>query len=196
MKPRMKAFTLIEVLIVVAIITILVGIIWLAVGPPAKARALDTRISSDLHQLAIGVSLYREEHDGGLPISIDELPASLPRGIGGFENEGPLGPQFRGPRNYDLVYSRLDAYHADLLKCVNRWDEDKHGMVEANFRQKIMPGKIRLPEWDPKTWKISHYRLYDDIHVLQGFLDGHVAWISREQLWIHELATRRAFSGF
>lgn len=60
---RRLAFTLIEILVVIAIIIVLVGIIWAAMAP-ARERARETRCMSNLHQIGRALQMYRQDWGG------------------------------------------------------------------------------------------------------------------------------------
>ena len=66
-RRRARAFTIIELLVVVAIIAILIALIL-----PALARAREVAHSgqclSNLYQIAIATSLYQDEHEDQMPI--------------------------------------------------------------------------------------------------------------------------------
>lgn len=59
---KSKAFTLIELLIVIAIIGILAAMILVALNT-ARTRAKDARIKSDIHQLAVNASVWGLDHN-------------------------------------------------------------------------------------------------------------------------------------
>ncbi|EEF58314.1 type II secretion system protein [Pedosphaera parvula] len=72
MKPR-HAFTLVELLVVVAIIVILVGLLF-PVLSGAKGRARRTTCLNNLKQINVGVHLYAEDHNNTLPVGRSSAP--------------------------------------------------------------------------------------------------------------------------
>jgi type II secretory pathway pseudopilin PulG len=56
-------FTLVEIVVVIAIITALGGIIFAAMGP-AREKARRAVCMSNLHQIGIAITLYRNDTDG------------------------------------------------------------------------------------------------------------------------------------
>src|SRR4029079_18727890 len=61
-----KAFTLIEILVVIAIVAILAGLL-LPVLSSAKARPKQIGCPSNLKQVALGFQMYAADNDGRLP---------------------------------------------------------------------------------------------------------------------------------
>ncbi|GMU23458.1 MAG: hypothetical protein AMXMBFR13_35360 [Phycisphaerae bacterium] len=64
--PRFSAFTLIEVLVVVAIIALLVAILLPSLGR-ARAGARSSVCGSNLHQFGIALSIYSTQYNGYIP---------------------------------------------------------------------------------------------------------------------------------
>jgi prepilin-type N-terminal cleavage/methylation domain-containing protein len=77
-----KGFTLIEVLLVIAIIAILAGIVILAINPNRQlAQSNNAQRSSDVTTLLNGVYQYSIDNDGTLPASLAALAADTPTEI-------------------------------------------------------------------------------------------------------------------
>lgn len=57
-----KAFTLIELIVVMAIVLILFGILFAVLGP-AREKAMDSDTLSNLHQISLAGQLYFQEND-------------------------------------------------------------------------------------------------------------------------------------
>jgi prepilin-type N-terminal cleavage/methylation domain-containing protein/prepilin-type processing-associated H-X9-DG protein len=66
--PARTGFTLIELLVVIAIIAILAAILF-PVFASARVKARQTACASNLKQLGLGIRMYADDWDGGLPES-------------------------------------------------------------------------------------------------------------------------------
>lgn len=104
--PRLKAFTLIELLIVITIIGILsVALIPRITGGPAKAR--DTSRKSDLQGIASALELYASDNQGAYPVHASVFgcvnDTNLARGItdelAPYMTEVPIDPTDNSWRN-------------------------------------------------------------------------------------------------
>jgi prepilin-type N-terminal cleavage/methylation domain-containing protein/prepilin-type processing-associated H-X9-DG protein len=66
---RRNAFTLIELLVVIAVITLLAAILF-PVFAQAREKARQANCLNNLRQIATGMLLYTNDHDGLLPLSV------------------------------------------------------------------------------------------------------------------------------
>lgn len=64
--PSRRGFTLIELLVVVAIIAVLAAMLLPALGS-AREKARRSKCLSNLHQIALAVQMYVNDHDGRMP---------------------------------------------------------------------------------------------------------------------------------
>lgn len=76
-RPR-RAFTLVELLVVIGIIALLIAILLPALGA-ARAQAAGTASLSNLRQLALGLHLYATDHKGAYPVGAMPPVSSQPR---------------------------------------------------------------------------------------------------------------------
>lgn len=72
--PRMRGFTLVEVLVVVALVALLVGLLLPGLSA-AREAARSAACLSNVRQLALGWSMYADAHDGRvMPMAYFEAP--------------------------------------------------------------------------------------------------------------------------
>jgi prepilin-type N-terminal cleavage/methylation domain-containing protein/prepilin-type processing-associated H-X9-DG protein len=128
---RRRGFTLVEILVVIAIIAVLVGLLLPAVQQ-LRARAARTGCQNNLHQLGMALNAF-ESANGYLP------PAGSPRPTGAVGNYSifvPLLPYLEEDALYRLaeqtnaagVNQALATYKVDLLTCPSDTN------VETTFR--------------------------------------------------------------
>jgi len=98
-----EAFTLVEILVVIAIIGILVALLLPALGR-AKGKAHDINCVSNLRQLGIAISLYADEHDGKLPAA-EQRPTN------------PIDPANPLPRISDVIAPQLGSSNSLVFRC-------------------------------------------------------------------------------
>jgi prepilin-type N-terminal cleavage/methylation domain-containing protein/prepilin-type processing-associated H-X9-DG protein len=67
-RPQAKAFTLIELLLVIAVAGILAALLLPSLAR-AKQKARTAQCLAQLHQLGLAMSLYADEHEGLLPMA-------------------------------------------------------------------------------------------------------------------------------
>lgn len=80
MRRKYRGFTLIEILIVVAIIGILATIVMLSLGG-AQARSKYARVIADMTSIAKAVDLYQTQHNNIYPDNVDA--GAAPTFVGG-----------------------------------------------------------------------------------------------------------------
>jgi prepilin-type N-terminal cleavage/methylation domain-containing protein len=119
---RRSAFTLIEILVVVAIISILAALLLPALSS-AKARSKQVGCINNLKQLALGFQMYAADNEGRLPENTPNAPN------GGGTNSWVLGNLKEAAQATNLAFirqsklfpyaSQVSAYHcpADLSQA-------------------------------------------------------------------------------
>ncbi|CAN5693542.1 DUF1559 domain-containing protein [soil metagenome] len=161
MISKARAFTLVEVLVVIGIIGVLIGILLPVVGK-ARASAVSTQCASNLHQFATVWHMYADMN-GGV-----SCPARLPHSKTGSSVYGlGNGDEYR-PRWYELLGSLVKIYanHAPkqqeddswtisnqvfLCPTVPDWNNSRNYPYGYNFqflgntRQRIQGGFINWP---------------------------------------------------
>lgn len=119
-----RAFTIVEMLAVIAIIGVLVSLIVPAVANVRK-EALSVSCQANLRQLFTGVDTYRSMMKGQLPMC-DFLPAATP--------EGPVG---------GLVEVLAKTVGTDCACWFCAADDDEDGSIEAGTSYIYLPGLLR-----------------------------------------------------
>jgi len=67
MRNRTSAFTLIEALCVIVILTLTAALLFVVLGP-ARAKSKESVCLSNMRQLHLAVSIYRKDYDGVDPV--------------------------------------------------------------------------------------------------------------------------------
>ncbi len=182
--------TLIEVMIVSAIAIVLLGVLWLAVGPSVKRKALEAKVTSDLHQIALAYNMYVTEWDGKFPRGMHSLPKSLPQGLPGDSVNSPLAPHYMGPNTYNLFHSQLDEDDMDRYGSILRWTPEENCVVGAHFIERNTGRKV----WRRCYRSDGVFFMYpfDDFTIPCAKIDGSVSWVRVPEDYMDELMVHRA----
>jgi prepilin-type N-terminal cleavage/methylation domain-containing protein len=81
-----KAFTLIELLIVIGIIALLLGIL-LPAAEHVRHQAYIDKCASNLHQIGIAITMYEQDNHGNFPRTVYDPTAPLTTGTGVYAND-------------------------------------------------------------------------------------------------------------
>lgn len=102
MKKRLKAFTLVEVLLVIVIIAILAGIVIVAINPARQiSQANNTERDSDVKSILDAVHEYAIDNRGALPSAITTTATVVGSGAGQIDICSDLVPTYLAEMPYD-----------------------------------------------------------------------------------------------
>lgn len=187
---RNTAFTLVEILVVVAIIALLAAILF-AVQAPAREKARQTVCMNNLKQIGIALQMYRADWSAtdpeqGVQRTAEEL--GLPP-IGDVE----LQPYLRDKRVWFCNSRWADPYWTDVEGLMSSyqtmwWDDNcpvMHDFGWRFFREVIADQPawpvLQCPFHDPLRWKRGLVQRQAD-RVLGMSVDGSVRWWSKDAL--------------
>ena len=155
LKPARHAFSLVDVLVTIAVISLLIGLMM-----PTLAGVRDaTRkvvCSSNIRQLGIGLHMYTSDWKGVLPDSVYSSkrvadPAAQPSSmmslrldaVNSWDGLGKMFPAYIGASGafYCVAHTgnhRLDQY-------TNEWNGNP-GLVYSNYQYRSLPGQTRIDQ--------------------------------------------------
>lgn len=177
MSVRRRAFTLLELLLVIAILGILAGIL----APTLqrmRGRAKSTQCLANLRQLGLAVSMYVDENGGKLPCA-EQRPTT------------PIDSAHVLPRICDALAPQVGT-NSFVFRCpMDRaaWFEKEGSSYEWSYVFNGQPlQRVTIgPSWDPHELPADEVNLmfdYENFHSSTGgtngtknvlYGDGHVA---------------------
>lgn len=191
-----KAFTIVELLVVVAIITILAAIV-MPVLTRARAKGRFATCVSNLKQIGAALQAYQTDYDENFPVDSDRGPGSFwceriqpyvrNMDIGICPEKGllprtPPGGDHPYTWNYAMscVMCRIDMFGAntltDLARIHVQYDVARMFMVGEGLNDTVPPSWI-APAWWPYT---SYHEFWHNERSNVLFVDGHVKSLGRE----------------
>lgn len=185
---RRSAFTLLELLVVVAIIGILAALLLPAITH-ARATARRTTCISNLRQVTMAIRLYADDHSDRLPELAETHP--YPNGVGAYYKQlvkGYLGLSGLASPN-EKVFTcpvdhkvRLQVRNAFASYTFNGYEADSSSIPRITGKKLSginLPAKAvlvgELPAYFGGSWHPMRQHLYPDANNNLGFVDGHVS---------------------
>lgn len=126
---RRVAFTLMELLIVVAIIGILSALLLPVVGAMTKRAAL-AKSSSNLHQIGVAFQMYAGDNDGRIPATENKDPNYI------------VGPEWGDSNPW---WSQLLSRYVGGKDFPRRWEIPDEPFTDPYYR--LLVGKSQSPGW-------------------------------------------------
>jgi prepilin-type N-terminal cleavage/methylation domain-containing protein len=181
-----KGITLVECLTVIVIIVILAATAWIVLGPQLKRNAMETRVKSDLRQIAAAIAAYQADHNGYLPLSMKSLPDTVPKVF-------PDWPQYShlslGEAVHQARYILTYNHSVRSKSCFNfshPFDSSTHAIVKADFIRR--DGGMRTVKSFSAPGEYEERQAHTHL-VLGVRLDGSVIWTPFFDDWEREVAT-------
>ena len=151
-----RAFTLVELLVVVAIIAVLVALLLPAVQA-AREAARRTQCSNRLKQLGLALHSYTQAHD--------VFPPGCVVSVGGYPTFDPWTEASTvGARQHGTSWMLMILPYIELAEVCDGWDFSKNVAGNAAVAQKISPASIALAAARPFAPEIKA--------VVDHFMDG------------------------
>ncbi len=133
---REKGFTLVEILIVIAIISLLASIVLISVFG-ARERAYFARTQKEMRSMVEALNLYFLDYDYAYPCDVDR---SLPPGLEEYLSSRPSWPSAPWPGS---------VYDYDF------WVEDPSSMPDPSNPGSNCPGALSYDPKNPPVYQIS-----------------------------------------
>lgn len=126
-----KAFTLVEILVVVTIISLLASIAAVSYSRFVK-QSRDARRKTDVEQIRAAIELYRT-FKGSYPTSIIfDGTGSITDGTAVYMSKVPNDPMFNGPMANTYYYTSSDPYQDYTLCTYTEGETDTTSIVGAS----------------------------------------------------------------
>jgi prepilin-type processing-associated H-X9-DG protein/prepilin-type N-terminal cleavage/methylation domain-containing protein len=186
-----RAFTLVELLVVIGIIAVLVGLLLPALGA-ARAQSRTVACRANLRQIAIAALMYAQEHNAyvGYAPGVDRKMLLYPYLKEGKSNADVHGNQvWNCPSNFDLDRACSYGFNTNLnwvkLNQVRRWSETV-AICDAGVQDGNVPTLSTMcqpPSTESSGGKLA-YRPNPRHHnhtCNVAFVDGHVEGLPMAQ---------------
>jgi type II secretory pathway pseudopilin PulG len=188
-----RAITLVEILVVIAIILIVSAIAWMALGPAAKVKSMEARVTSDLKQISTAFNIYMGEYDDNPPLGFQSIPHA-PSKLAGWKtgksiNKANKPSAAQCTDDYTLTYNYPMMLIEQKHPVKYRFEADEYGIAFAP--QIVWPDAetIELDQLmeddDGSRVRMSYKQSVPK--YLTAFLDGHVTWSIEPNQWSNEV---------
>lgn len=182
---KTRAIALIEVMVVCGIVLVLAAALGLVIAPALKKRGVETRVRTDLRQLAVAINGYMRDNDDLYPLTLNSLGKGVPRELANWnprvEQYGGLG---RARYGYEANYRTLQ--NAEKYNAHIRFDPNRYAMVSAPFyARQTGVRRVRWFRQPDGTYQQGPDRVSI---VLGAWLDGHIDWKDDFDEWQCESA--------
>lgn len=150
-KDSRKGFTLIELLVVIAIIALLAAILFPAFGA-AREKARVSVCTSNLKQFMLGIMMYTQDYDEGMPISW-KIKGQLGSKISETGEEG-AGRAPQGLWNSIMPYVKSQ----EVFRCPNDvkyWGVTASNKVNGVTAVTVTPGKYTYYQAFGQSYKFT-----------------------------------------
>lgn len=183
---KTKGITLIEVVVVTAIVAVLAMVAWLVLGPSMRVRGLETRIRSDLKQIVSAINIYMADHDGQYPLRRESLPKTIAWSIPGLPRHGSVGGGQMGGNFYWYTFIvQQQRYDAKFARY--RFAPEADPIVKGQMLRRDT--KMRVNEVDFFYPCREEIRSEKNLLVLGARLDGSIDWFPVYSTFEREFAT-------
>ena len=185
MRRGQRAFTLVEVLVVVAVIAILAALLLPALSR-GKERARRARCAANLRQVALATFMYVDDHEDTFPIQPEDGLAVVAVGGHGTNFYDQLMPYLTQPGVWVCPSTKAEpgelmSYHMNGLIITT------NGFRQSRIRRPsdtLLIGESGGTRWNQAYLRPDHSGdyLYDRPQLTHSgggnatFADGHVTW--------------------
>ncbi|MEP0844381.1 MAG: type II secretion system protein, partial [Phycisphaerae bacterium] len=181
-RPRRAGFTLIEVLVVVAIMALLIAILLPSLGR-ARALARNGVCNHNLHQFGVAMNVFAGEHKG-----------FVPRGISrhGFADaSGPINwvrmvARLFGDKNaYAINFNRVPVEKYEAFSCPERFRDSNARFLDYVVNSTDSRGPINASTCQPDPAGGSWYEVEGVTKIDQWKFPGETVYITEaiEESW-------------
>ncbi len=187
-KSRNSGFTLVELLVVVAIIGILAGILMPVLGK-ARENARKSTCQSNLKQIGLALTMYADEHGEMFPqTSNGSGSTSLSVLYNGYVTDAKVFRCQSGTLSANAVVSTISAATDTAINSANgdeNWTQSyayDSSKGASNLYGGVAVASDFFSDYEDFTEVLSPNHGYRGGNVL--FVDGHVEWLATHSVYL------------